>query len=127
MRPRFHVFKLYTTESRFEGRNVSVGGAKYSETTGAVNCVLHTFKRFDITCVPKEHLKFGADGVCDGLQDNVLLDEKIKELKFHLFKLVKVYRRLHSSCKSEIQFENLNEYNETVKEIEAFLQIDKGT
>ena len=127
MRPRLEVYKLCTTESMSKGRDVSSGAAKDGETTDAVDCVLQTIKRFDITCVPKEHLKFGAYGACNGLQDCALLDEKIKELKFHLLKLIEVYRSLLPSCQSKTQFENLNEHNETVEEIEEFLRIDKGS
>ena len=127
MRPRFKVFKDYSAASTSQHGQPSPMGIERNGKRVMPSLGLHTFKRFDITCVPKEHLKFGKENSLTGMQDDASLDEKLNEVRFHLLKLVDVYRRLHSSSGSKIKFDNLDEYEELVMEIENFLTLVRAT
>jgi len=121
MEPRFKVLEHYTL-----GRKSNQG--HISKNEGDIlfrNCALNDFKRFDITCVPKEHLKFGKEDISNTIQDKTLLDARLGRLEFDLYRLKEVYLGLYSNCEVKLDPDKRQQCSELVKEIENLLSLRK--
>ena len=121
MEPRFKVLKHYTMARKYSHGNTSTNEGDIVRR----NCALNVFKRFDITCVPKEHLEFGNEDISNTLQDRTLIDARLGRLEFDLYKLREMYLRLYANCYSKLEPEKMKRGNELVQEIEELLLIRK--
>lgn len=84
------------------------------------------FKRFDITCVPKEHLKFGTEESFGGVNDqreciDISLDDKLRAIRFDLSKLIEAFRNFHPTLDTSLEGGTLQDHKELIHEIEKLL------
>ena len=119
MKPRFELLKQYT-EAKAKCR------AMPKKRTQSQKESMNIFKRFQVTCVPKEHLNFSIEDDFDEIVDlenidKALLEIKLQEVGFDLLKLTETYRSLYVGLKSDGHFKFLEESFNFVENVEKFL------
>lgn len=92
---------------------------------------LRMFKRFEVTCVPKEHLKYMRAGESKDIDatggfGQEQLDLKVKEIEFDLLKLTETFFKLQHGFSENRDNKLLIQQTELVREIVNVMSINQG-
>ena len=117
--PRFTILKSFT---RFKENADRSSETDHGES---IEVIEDWFRRLKITCIPREHLKFGKKTPSEPvglLLEREYMKSKMKNVMFDLEQLVEAFRSTYLEIANDEIIGRVNRYACYVKEVSSFVE-----